>query len=217
MNVYMWLHAWRWWVSGCVDQLWTDDWTTWTSSTWLGPRRNMTRPKAYMSTISRATLGWPDSSTFPNGQWSKGHVTTSLTAFFLDWATQQDFSDAPFWIGQGRRRFAFPLVLKASTWGTCGCRRMKQRRLLATACGSFPSTENSILEILSPREVALQSHAHRACYVPHFPGIEVVIFAAWIFIVTASDSSRNRWGLHWQSVKAQSENKPWAIPSGYLT
>jgi hypothetical protein len=51
--------------------------------------------KAYMFTISRATLGWPDSSTFPNGQWSKGHVTTSLTAFFLDWATQQDFSDAP--------------------------------------------------------------------------------------------------------------------------
>ena len=46
--------------------------------------------KQYLSHISKASLGWPDSSTYPNGQWAKGHVTTALTNFFIDWVTTQD-------------------------------------------------------------------------------------------------------------------------------
>lgn len=51
--------------------------------------------KAYLSSLTRASLGWPDANTFPNGQWAKGHVTTSLTEFFLDWANAQDLTADP--------------------------------------------------------------------------------------------------------------------------
>ena len=59
--------------------------------TWAEERHD----PAYLSAISRGTLGWPDGSTYPNGQWSKGHVTTCLTKFFLDWVQAQDLSDYP--------------------------------------------------------------------------------------------------------------------------
>lgn len=41
----------------------------------------------YLLSLNKDNIGWPDRSTYPNGQWSKGHVTTSLTSFFADWAT----------------------------------------------------------------------------------------------------------------------------------
>lgn len=47
---------------------------------------------SYLSGISRSTIGWPDSSSFPNGQWSKGHLTRSLSDFFMWWAEQHDLS-----------------------------------------------------------------------------------------------------------------------------
>ena len=40
------------------------------------------RKVPYISTISQATIGWPDRGTFPNGYGSKGHVSTLLSIFF---------------------------------------------------------------------------------------------------------------------------------------
>ena len=40
----------------------------------------------FETSISPVSLGWPDRGCFPNGQWSKGHVTTCLGDFFGDWA-----------------------------------------------------------------------------------------------------------------------------------
>ena len=42
--------------------------------------------KTFVSQITKANLGWPDTGTMPNGQWSKGHVTTTLLKFFISWA-----------------------------------------------------------------------------------------------------------------------------------
>ena len=44
--------------------------------------------KKPLSQITKANLGWPDTGTMPNGQWSKGHVTTTLLKFFISWAQQ---------------------------------------------------------------------------------------------------------------------------------
>ena len=40
---------------------------------------------SYITSISKDTLGWPDTKTFPNGQWNKGHVTTLLCKFIAHW------------------------------------------------------------------------------------------------------------------------------------
>lgn len=37
----------------------------------------------FILSISKETLGWPDTKTFPNAQWSKGHVTTLMQKFIL--------------------------------------------------------------------------------------------------------------------------------------
>ena len=52
-----------------------------------------TRQAPYLTTISKMTIGWPDKQQFPNGQWSKGHVTVSIGDYFASWAARQDFSD----------------------------------------------------------------------------------------------------------------------------
>ena len=43
----------------------------------------------YMTALTRSQVGWPDASTYPNGYWSKGHLTTLLCEFFEDWASSQ--------------------------------------------------------------------------------------------------------------------------------
>ena len=50
------------------------------------------REKTYLHGFTKANLGWPDTGTFPNGQWSKGHVSTVVVNFFTHWAQQQDLS-----------------------------------------------------------------------------------------------------------------------------
>ena len=50
------------------------------------------RKAPFLTTISKATIGWPDKQQYPNGQWSKGHVTVSIGDYFGSWAAQQDFS-----------------------------------------------------------------------------------------------------------------------------
>lgn len=50
------------------------------------------RQKTYLQGFTKANLGWPDTGTFPNGQWSKGHVSTVVVNFFIHWAQNQDFS-----------------------------------------------------------------------------------------------------------------------------
>lgn len=47
---------------------------------------------SYITQVTKSTVGWPDTGTYPNGYWSKGHVTTTLAGFFEDWAGgQQQF------------------------------------------------------------------------------------------------------------------------------
>ena len=44
----------------------------------------------YLTTISKDTIGWPDRGTYPNGMWSKGHVSTSISNFFQDFCSKHD-------------------------------------------------------------------------------------------------------------------------------
>lgn len=41
----------------------------------------------YITNLTKDTCGWPDRSTFANGQWNKGHITTALGEFFTWWAS----------------------------------------------------------------------------------------------------------------------------------
>lgn len=57
----------------------TDVFMQWCSDTKTAP---------YLSQITQALCGWPDRKTFPNGMWSKGHITTAFMAFLEDWFRQ---------------------------------------------------------------------------------------------------------------------------------
>ena len=39
----------------------------------------------FITSISKETLGWPDTKTHPNAQWSKGHITVLMMDFIADW------------------------------------------------------------------------------------------------------------------------------------
>ena len=49
----------------------------------------------FVTTFTRANLAWMDTSCYPNGQWSKGHVTTCVMDFFISWSSKQDLSNHP--------------------------------------------------------------------------------------------------------------------------
>lgn len=44
------------------------------------------RVSPFITSLTAANIGWPDKSTYPNGQWSKGHVSVMLGGFFADLA-----------------------------------------------------------------------------------------------------------------------------------
>ena len=52
-----------------------------------------THTTAYLTAITKDTLQWPDQGTYPNGVWSKGHVTTTLLKFVSFWFERNDTSD----------------------------------------------------------------------------------------------------------------------------
>ena len=86
-------------VAGCLalasDYMWAssvDDRLEQLSTLWLTWCEE-NHVSAFIYSITRANLGWPDRSTFPNGQWSKGHITSHLCSFFESWASEQDFGD----------------------------------------------------------------------------------------------------------------------------
>ncbi|CAK9032446.1 Uncharacterized protein SCF082_LOCUS20072 [Durusdinium trenchii] len=47
----------------------------------------------YVTTITKETVGWPARNTYPNGYWSKGHVTTRFLKFISHWLGTHDVSD----------------------------------------------------------------------------------------------------------------------------
>lgn len=49
--------------------------------TWLDDHKT----SGFLNSITKEGCGWPDRGTFPNGQWSKGHITLTLIRFFLSW------------------------------------------------------------------------------------------------------------------------------------
>ena len=53
------------------------------------------RQSPFLGQITKETLGWPDRKTFPNGQWSKGHITTSLCAFVEYWLDHANLVNKP--------------------------------------------------------------------------------------------------------------------------
>ena len=83
-------------VAGCLamasEYMWAgkaDDRLEQLSSLWL-TWAGENHVSAYLFSITRSLLGWPDKGTFPNGQWSKGHVTSNLGRFFESWASEQN-------------------------------------------------------------------------------------------------------------------------------
>ena len=49
-----------------------------------------THTSPYMCTITKEICGWPMRTQYPNGMWSKGHVTTCFMLFLEDWLTKND-------------------------------------------------------------------------------------------------------------------------------
>jgi len=50
------------------------------------------RTPAYIIGITKETCGWFDRKTYPNGQWHKGHITTTLLRFLESWFSKNDVS-----------------------------------------------------------------------------------------------------------------------------
>ena len=46
-----------------------------------------------MSSITKDSIGWQDRGTYPNGMWSKGHITTSFLRFISWYFDRFDVSD----------------------------------------------------------------------------------------------------------------------------
>lgn len=53
------------------------------------------RVPPFLSGLSKDTIGWPDRSSFPNGSWSKGHITTNLMRFVASWFRRNNVQDCP--------------------------------------------------------------------------------------------------------------------------
>ncbi|CAL1134475.1 unnamed protein product [Cladocopium goreaui] len=51
------------------------------------------REPAYITAITKESCGWPDRKTFPNGQWHKGHGTTTLLRFLESWFSKNNVAD----------------------------------------------------------------------------------------------------------------------------
>ena len=51
------------------------------------------REPAYITSLTKEACGWPDRKTYPNGQWHKGHVTTTLLRFLESWFSKNNFRD----------------------------------------------------------------------------------------------------------------------------
>ena len=47
------------------------------------------RTPAYIIGITKETCGWFDRKTYPNGQWHKGHITTTLLRFLESWFSKK--------------------------------------------------------------------------------------------------------------------------------
>ena len=43
------------------------------------------RSSPFLTIISKESIGWPDTKTYPNAQWSKGHITVLMLDFIADW------------------------------------------------------------------------------------------------------------------------------------
>ena len=43
------------------------------------------RASPFVHSITKDSIGWPDRNTFPNGQWSKGHISTMFHKFLRSW------------------------------------------------------------------------------------------------------------------------------------
>ena len=50
---------------------------------------------SHLQGITKETIGWPDRSTYANGQWSKGHISTCLGKFVKHWLETEDLAGQP--------------------------------------------------------------------------------------------------------------------------
>ena len=51
-----------------------------------------TRHQPYLTKITKDTCGWTDRGTFPNGMWSKGSLTVTISRFIRDWCQLRDLT-----------------------------------------------------------------------------------------------------------------------------
>lgn len=54
-----------------------------------------THTSSYISSFTKDTCGWPDRKTYPNGMWSKGHITTTFMQWLAAYMQSNDFTDCP--------------------------------------------------------------------------------------------------------------------------
>eukprot|EP00438_Fugacium_kawagutii_P031449 Skav200325 [mRNA] locus=scaffold1760:150800:168374:- [translate_table: standard] len=52
-----------------------------------------TRTTPFLTTVTKDSIGWQDRNQYPNGMWSKGHVTTCFMRFLAHWLNTHDVSD----------------------------------------------------------------------------------------------------------------------------
>ena len=152
-------------VAGCLalasDYMWAsnvDDRLEQLSTLWLTWCEE-SHVSAHIYSITKANLGWPDRSTFPNGQWSKGHITTALCSFFQSWASQQDFGD------DGLIKLALQTCRNMSA-----CLRLMYGSdvWLDRTCAEQVATLG-LAALHGYKELATQSYRSHRAYFPHMP------------------------------------------------
>lgn len=64
----------------------THEWLAWCDSNRKSPA---------LTVLSKEGIAWADKGQYPNGQWSKGHITSMVGQFVQHWLDQRDISHSP--------------------------------------------------------------------------------------------------------------------------
>lgn len=125
---------------------------------------------SFLNYLTKENIGWPDRGSFPNGQWSKGHVTTALSDFFTDWASsklravQDDY---------------LQLCLEANVYIQKALHDLYAHDVWLDARTASSIAQNGILFLDAYRRLSTTAYHSNRCLFPHMPKSHAVEHIFW--------------------------------------
>ena len=134
-------------------------------STWAFVIPN--RKSAFLTVLTQATLGWPDRSTYPNGQWSKGHITTTLSKFFSHWCSKTNLASMP-------QSELLVLCVEANEHISCCMKQLYEHDVWIPVNTSRAIALEGLKFLDCHHRLALKAHRQSLAYFIYMPKIHIM-------------------------------------------